>query len=306
MSLLLAAKIFELFLILLAGYAIVRLGALKPSDAHTLSIITLYLITPAALITSFEVDLTPELGLSLALVTLVGLVANFALYGLGWIFAHLTGASVVEQASVTYCNAGNLILPIVTSVLGEQYVIYTVGFMVVQNIMFWTLLDKLFSGQAHISVRKVLTNANIIAIFVGLFLLTTGLRLPLLVDNSARSLASMLGPASMLIVGMTLAGMDLKTLAGHKLAPAVVLVKMVISPLILITIFKLSGIATLVPDGERIFMVPMLAVMSCTATTVTQFAQLHNREPEYASVLVVLTTLSCLITMPLMVQYYLM
>lgn len=306
MSLLLAAKIFELFLILLAGSAIVRLGALKPSDAHTLSIITLYLITPAALITSFEVDLTPELGLSLALVTLVGLVANFALYGLGWIFAHLTGASVVEQASVTYCNAGNLILPIVTSVLGEQYVIYTVGFMVVQNIMFWTLLDKLFSGQAHISVRKVLTNANIIAIFVGLFLLTTGLRLPLLVDNSARSLASMLGPASMLIVGMTLAGMDLKTLAGHKLAPAVVLVKMVISPLILITIFKLSGIATLVPDGERIFMVPMLAVMSCTATTVTQFAQLHNREPEYASVLVVLTTLSCLITMPLMVQYYLM
>lgn len=306
MSLLLAAKIAELFLILLAGYAIVRLGALKPSDAHALSIITLYLITPAALITSFEVDLTPELGLSLALVTLVALVANLALYGLGWVFARVTGASVVEQASVTYCNAGNLILPIVTSVLGEEYVIYTVGFMTVQNIMFWTLLDKLFSGKAHLSVRKVLTNANIIAIIAGLFLLATGLRLPALVDASARSLASMMGPASMLIVGMTLAGMDLRALAGHRLAPAVVLVKMVISPLILITLFKLSGVSTFVPDGARIFMVPMLAVMSCTATTVTQFAQLHDQEPEYASVLAVLTTLSCLITMPLMVQYYLM
>lgn len=282
-----------------------RLGALKPSDAHALSIITLYLITPAALITSFEVDLTSDLALSLALVTLVALVANLALYGLGWVFARVAGASVVEQASVTYCNAGNLILPIVTSVLGEQYVIYTVGFMAVQNVMFWTLLDKLFSGQAHLSVRKVLTNANILAILAGLFLLVTGLRLPALVDSAARSLASMMGPASMLIVGMTLAGMDLHALVGHRLAPAVVLVKMVISPLVLITAYKLSGVATLVPDGERIFMVPLLAVMSCTATTVTQFAQLHDREPEYASALAVLTTLSCLVTMPLMVQYYL-
>lgn len=102
MSLLLAAKIAELFLILLAGYAIVRLGALKPHDAHALSIITLYLITPAALITSFEVDLTAELGASLLLVTLAALVANLALYGLGWVFARVTGASEVEQASVTY------------------------------------------------------------------------------------------------------------------------------------------------------------------------------------------------------------
>lgn len=102
MSLLLAAKIAGLFLILLAGYAIVRLGALKPHDAHALSIITLYLITPAALITSFEVDLTAELGASLLLVTLAALVANLALYGLGWVFARMTGTSEVEQASVTY------------------------------------------------------------------------------------------------------------------------------------------------------------------------------------------------------------
>lgn len=192
-----------------------------------------------------------------------------------------------------------------TSALGEQYVIYTMGFMVVQNVMFWTLLDKHFSGKAHISVRKVLTNTNFIAIIVGLFLLATGLRLPSLIDASARSVASMLGPASMLIVGMTLAGMDLRTLAEHRLAPAVVLVKMIVSPFILITLLKLSGVATLVPDGQRIFMVPMLAVMSCAATTVTQFAQLHDREPEYASALAVITTPCCLVTMPLMVQYYL-
>ena len=49
----------------------------------------------------------------------------------------------------------------------------------------------------------------------------------------------------------------------------------------------------------------MLAAMSCTATTVTQFAQLYDREPEYASALSVMTTLACIVTMPLMVQLYL-
>lgn len=63
--------------------------------------------------------------------------------------------------------------------------------------------------------------------------------------------------------------------------------------------------AALIPDGERILMVPLLAVMSCTATTVTQFAQLYDCEPEYASALSVMTTLACIITMPLMVQLYL-
>ena len=172
--------------------------------------------------------------------------------------------------------------------------------------MFWTLLEKMFSGRAHISLKKVFTNANILAIILGFCLALTGLRPPAILDSALRSLGSMMGPASMLIVGMTLAGMNLEDLKTHRLAGGVVLTKMVISPLLLITLFKLCGIGALIPDGEKIFMVPMLAVMSCTATTVTQFAQLYDREPEYASALSVMTTLVSAITMPLMVQYYLM
>ena len=304
-SLLLAQKIAELFLILLAGYAIVKVGALKSSYAHALSVITLYLIAPAPLLTAFEVDLTPTLARSLAVVFVVALAANLLMYVLGMVFARLTRASVVERASVTYSNAGNLILPIVTSVLGEQYVVYTTGYMVVQTFMFWTLMQKMFTGETSISLRKVFSNVNIIALLVGFMFMLTGFRMPPVLDSAVRSLGSMIGPASMLIVGMTLARLDLSELRRHKLAVPVVLTKMVIFPLIMIPIFKLSGVASLLPDGERIMMVPMFAVMSCTATTVTQFAQLYNREPEYTSALSVMTTLACIVTMPLMVQLYL-
>ncbi len=109
----------------------------------------------------------------------------------------------------------------------------------------------------------------------------------------------------MLIVGMTLAGLDLSSLRDHPRLWMVIAAKMVVFPLILIPLFKMTGIAGLIPDGENILMIPLLAVMSCTATTVTQFAQLHGRDPEYASAISVLTTLACIVTMPLMVQLYL-
>ena len=305
-SLLLAQKILELFIVLLAGFVATRAGLIHAEDARGLSVVTLFLVTPASFLTAFEVELTSELARSLALVFAVALVANLIMYALGTLFARLTGASVVERASVTYSNAGNLILPIVLSVLDEPYVIYATGYMVIQNLMFWTLMDKMFTGEAHISVRKVLSNVNIIAVLLGFVLLLTGLRLPGVLDSAVRSLGAMIGPASMLIVGITLAGLDLTELRKHRLAPVVVLTKMVVFPLVMILLFRLSGVAALVADGEKIFMVPMLAVMSCTATTVTQFAQLYGKEPEYASALSVMTTLVSIVTMPLMVQLYLL
>lgn len=305
-SLLLIKKIVELFIILAAGYVVVKAGVARSEDAHVLSVITLYLIGPAPLLTAFEVDLTPVLARSLVLVFAVALAANLLMYALGAVFARLTGADVVERASVTYSNAGNLILPIVTSVLGEDYVIYAMGYMVVQTVMFWTLLDKLFSGAAHVSVRKVLTNVNIVTMLIGFSFMLTGFRMPEVLDSAVQSLGDMLGPISMLIVGMTLAGLDLSELRRHHLAGAVVVAKMVIFPLVMIPLFKLSGVTSLIPNGEKILMVPMLAVMSCTATSVTQFAQLHDQNPEYASALSVMTTLASVVTMPLMVQLYLM
>lgn len=45
-SILLAEKIAQLFLILLMGYLVVRVGLLKPEDSRVLSVIMVYLVMP--------------------------------------------------------------------------------------------------------------------------------------------------------------------------------------------------------------------------------------------------------------------
>ena len=49
-SILLAEKIAQLFLILLMGYLVVRVGLLKPEDSRVLSVIMVYLVMPCMIL----------------------------------------------------------------------------------------------------------------------------------------------------------------------------------------------------------------------------------------------------------------
>ena len=59
-SLILAEKIFSLFLIMFMGYAVVHWGLLHAEDSKTLSLISLYLISPCVIISAFQVQYTPD------------------------------------------------------------------------------------------------------------------------------------------------------------------------------------------------------------------------------------------------------
>ena len=69
-------------------------------------------------------------------------------------------------------------------------------------------------------------------------------------------------------------------------------------------VFRVSGIAALAPDGRTVLFISLLACMTPTATSVTQMAQLYNSEPGYATAINTVTTMMCLVTMPLMTLLY--
>ena len=60
-SLLLMQQIAQLFLILIMGYAVVKVGLLKASDSRVLSVVMVYLVTPCVIINAFQIDDTPEI-----------------------------------------------------------------------------------------------------------------------------------------------------------------------------------------------------------------------------------------------------
>ena len=119
-SILLMEQIAELFLMIFMGFLIVKTGLLKDDDSKVLSKIVLYLIIPCVIINAFQVDYTMDtvkgLLIALAASVMIQIILLIILSVLGKIL-HL---NEVEIASVYYSNSGNLIVPIVTFILGQE------------------------------------------------------------------------------------------------------------------------------------------------------------------------------------------
>ena len=126
------------------------------------------------------------------------------------LLGHALHLDAVEKASMIYSNAGNLIIPIVTAVLGKEWVIYSSAFLSVQLFLLWSHAKSMLCGEKSFELKKVLTNINMIAILAGAALFLLHIQLPAIIEDSLDMVGSAIGPISMIILGMLMAGMNFK------------------------------------------------------------------------------------------------
>ncbi|MBQ1385109.1 MAG: AEC family transporter, partial [Firmicutes bacterium] len=82
-ALLLLKKIISLFLIMLCGALLVKLGILKSSDSGAISRLSIYLVIPIVIVKSFMIDYSPEVvrGLLLSAAAALTLLMTQVLMG---------------------------------------------------------------------------------------------------------------------------------------------------------------------------------------------------------------------------------
>lgn len=303
-SILLIKQIAVLFLIMLMGFAMVKAGFLKSAESKTISTIMLYLIMPCIIVNAFQISYTEEIKIGLIFAFVLAFVINLLLILMTGVWGRIFRLDVVEKASIIYPNAGNLIIPIVTSVLGPEWVIYSSAFLSVQCVLLWSHGKSLLCGDKRPDVKKILLNINMMAVFLGIFLFATGLELPEICARSIDSVSGMVGPAAMIVSGMLLADLKFETIRKYKRVYLVIALRMVVTPLVIVLLMKFSGLAGLVYNGETIILISLLATMTPSATSITQMALVYGKNAEYANLINALTMLVCIITMPVMVFIY--
>ncbi len=303
-SLLLVKKIAEMFLIIFASCLLVKKGILQARSSRGLSEVTLMLVMPCVILNAFQVEFTSEKFHGFLLALLAAVIIHIFNLGATWLLKKPLCLDEVEQASIIYSNGGNLIIPIVSSVLGSEWVLYTSAFVMFQTILLWTHCKMLLCGEKGISLRKILTNINVIAIAAGVLLFLLGITFPPVIGNAVSSVGNMIGPVSMIVTGMLIGSMDFKKILSYRRLPLITILRMLVYPTVLLLLFKFSPMRTLVPDGKTILLISFLAAAAPAASTITQMSQLYGRDAEYASVISVVTTLCCIITIPLLVMFY--
>ena len=303
-SLLLMNQIIQLFIMILMGFIIVKANLLKAEDSKILSVIVLYLVIPCVIINAFQVDYTPQTvkGLLIALAgsVMTQVILLIVVSILGRVF-HL---NEVEVASIYYSNSGNLIVPIVTFILGKEWVLYGCVFMSVQLVFIWTHCKKIISRESTYDWRKIVLNINMISIAIGIVLFLTRIHLPAIINNTLSAVGSMIGPASMIVTGMLFAGMDFKQIFANKRVYFVSFFRLIIVPVIALFLIKCSQLSTFSSNGNKLMLIVFLAIITPSASTVTQMCQVYGNDSQYASAINVVTTLLAIVTMPLMVMLF--
>lgn len=303
-SLILMQKTVSLFLILLMGVVLVRSGLVKSAESRTISMVTLYLILPCAVINAFQKDSTPEARSALLLALVASVVMEVAYIPLVKLLAIPFHLDPLEQVAVIYSNSGNLAIPLITAILGPDYILYPSVYMSVQTLLMWSHAKSTLCGEKKIDWKKILTNINMIAVLVGAVFFLIGFRLPGPVADAVSSTAAMVGPISMLVTGMLFGGIEWKQLLKYKRLPLICMLRLIILPVLSILFLRLSGLSRMVPDGDRVLLAVSISAITPMAATITQMAQIYDRDADYASAINVVTTMLCIVTMPIMVLLY--
>ena len=303
-GLVLMSKLAAMMLMVIVGYGTVKFRVIESEDSKILSRLIVYILQPCLICRSFQIDLTPE--------RLNGFLCALGL-GFGtyifWIAAlellkKPLKLDAIDRCSMIYSNVGNLALPLINMILGSEYVFYASALQVPFNVFVWTHGNSVISGEKHLHFRKIILNPNMIALITGILMTSLRIRLPDVLDTAMDSLGSMVGPCSMLVIGMVITRNDLKKVFTNRRAYAVTLGRLIAMPVSLLLLFWGTGIFNNHPALIPVFQVCFIALCTPTASTISQLAVLYNNKAYETSVYSLISMALCVVTMPLMLVVF--
>ena len=283
-SLVLLNKLISMSLMAVVGYVMVKVGTLKQEDSRVISLLLLFVIQPCMILRSLQIELTPDRLQGFLFATVASSLSMLFCILFAKLFQKVWDLDPVDRTSLTYANVGNLILPLISMSLGDEMVFYGSTFQVPFNLLLWTHCYSLFMGGKRLKLKKMLTNPPLIALGLGLFLLVTQLHLPGVIDTAAKGYHDMVAAASMLLVGMIIAGSDLKVL-----------------PVICILLLYVSGFVQRHPDMRPVALVVVIGAGAPCGSSIVQMAVLGGKDAMKASIYNVMSTILCVVTIPMMI-----
>lgn len=303
-SLLLMEEIIKLFVIMFMGYAVVKAGLMKSSESKSVSVIMVYLVIPCVILNAFQVEYTPDVQKGLLLACAAAVAVHILFLLLTAILKKPLHLDVIERATIIYSNAGILVIPLVQELLGQEYVIYSSAYIAVQLILIWTHCKNMLCEEDKLEWKKVLLNVNIFSIIAGVVLFIFRIQLPSGAQDVLNMMNNMIGPLGMLLAGMVIAEVPLKTVFTRKRSYLSAALRLFIYPVFVFGLMKVIQTFASIQDSKQILLTVYLASITPACATVTSMAQLYDKDAAYSSSLYVLTTLLSIATMPVMVGLF--
>jgi predicted permease len=269
-----------------------------------MSAVLIYVCSPCLIINSFlqlDFSLTDlgKIGLffvvTLILQTAFMLIAYFILrrkYGESK-YRILTIGSVMG-------NVGFFGLPVVKALLPDnpEVMCYSAIYVLSMNILVFTVgVFCLTNDKKFMTIKSAIFNPSVAGFVIGLPLYIFGVKnyLPEIVTSSVQLLANMTTPMCMFILGIRLATVPFKKLFTRPIMYIICAMKLIVFPL-----FCYAAVYFLPFDYAFKASILILSSVPC-ASVILNMAEIHHAEEELSANCVLVSTLFCFLTIPLLV-----
>lgn len=293
-------KILVLFAMIMLGYVAYKKDMLNDNAVKKLSSIVVNIANPALIVSSvLDSSINDISNKKILLVSVISIIMYTALILVSRIIALIlpvkSESKGMYQAMMIFSNIGFMGFPLLKSIYGNKSLIYASIVVMFFNILIYTYGVYIMNKEEFIKKFKIknILNNGVIACFIMMFILVFKIQIPSILADGIISVGGMVVPASMMIIGASLATIQLKELFSDKWLVFFSIIRMILIP------FIGYIIATQFIKDKMLLgiIVTMLAVP--VGSLVAMLAQEYDRDALLASKGIALTTMLSVATIPL-------
>lgn len=192
-----------------------------------------------------------------------------------------------------FSNIGFMGFPVIDALYGSEALLYATMFLIPFNVLIYTYGISVMKGEkTGFQLHKIL-NVGVISCAVALVIYLTRLPIPVVVENVVDSISALTAPLSMMVIGDSLTKINLKKLFCNGRMLVFSVVKLLLIPIVGVSMIKLLGLNPLLTGVCMIMLATPVGSMNA------MLAQEYGGDYELASQGVTITTLLAVVTMPL-------
>ena len=285
-----------LFIYMAVGFGCRKAGIFNDVARDKLTDFVVFVTLPCMIFESFNMAFSLESlkqG-ALALLIAVGMSCVALLLGKVLYNRFPYEEKSILQYGTLVSNSGFAGLPVVSGAYGDEGLFLGSLFIIPTRILMWSAGISLFTrADAKQAVKKVLLNPGIIAVEVGLVRMLFQIPLPHFVDTAVDNLGGCTSPMAMALVGAILVDVPLKTVFDLK-SFYLVAVRQFLLPGICLAALRLLHV-----DPLTIGVSVVITGMPIGSTTAI-LAQKYVADAKFASKCVFISTLTSLVTVPIL------
>ncbi len=293
-------QISYLFLLIGAGFLVMKLCKLPNVATNVLSKLVTTLFMPALILTNFMDNFTVSRLSSAWQYALAGVIVVSLSIVLAKLIARISGKDDYHRKIHTYClafsNFGFMGTAVVSTLMPDLFMSYLILCTPMWIVNYsWAVPALLIPSEKKRGFSfKNLLNPLFIAMLIGIFIGLTRLPIPQFVDVSIEALSKCMSPSTMLLTGMCVAKIDIKRVLKIKSIYALSVIRLILIPsifLFILSFFKINyGVALCV-----------LAVLSMPlGLNSVVIPEAHEQDTSEASGMAIVSHLASALTIPLM------